>query len=545
MAVVAIDKKDLLAFVGKALDDGELARLVTDLGMPVEKITESEVQVDITPNRPDMFSAEGLGRAISSLAGIKTGLRNYSATDSGVSVSVERSVKKVRPYIAAAIARNVKMDDALVKSLVALQEKLHDTLGRRRRKVAIGFTDFNKLKPPFTYKAVKPDESPFIPLGQSEPWTPARILKELKQGQDYGYILEGHGQYPLICDSEGNVIALPPIITAEMVKITPSTRDVFIDVTGTSQHAVHECLKIICCALADRGAQIQSVNINYGKKTLTTPDLSPLKTMLPIRTVNKILGMDFTTEQIKEYLERMGHGVEIKEKGKLSVVSPTYRNDIFQEIDLAEDVAIAFGYNNFEPILPQFSSIGKRSPSDVRAGLIRDLMIGFGFTEVLAPYITNRATNFEKPMLGEHPAIHIKNPLTENFTMFRSWCIPSLLEILAASKDQKMPQKIFEVGHAAILVDGKPVEQEKLAAAICDPKTSFNEMRSIVEGVAYELGLKLEFAGLDSHPTFIPGRAVEIIMDGKPIGVFGEIHPQVLNNFGIEQPVTAFELKLA
>jgi len=544
MAVVAIDKKDLLAFVGKALDDGELARLVTDLGMPVEKITESEVQVDITPNRPDMFSAEGLGRAISSLAGIKTGLRNYSATDSGVSVSVERSVKKVRPYIAAAIARNVKMDDALVKSLVALQEKLHDTLGRRRRKVAIGFTDFNKLKPPFTYKAVKPDESPFIPLGQSEPWTPARILKELKQGQDYGYILEGHGQYPLICDSEGNVIALPPIITAEMVKITPSTRDVFIDVTGTSQHAVHECLKIICCALADRGAQIQSVNINYGKKTLTTPDLSPLKTMLPIRTVNKILGMDFTTEQIKEYLERMGHGVEIKEKGKLSVVSPTYRNDIFQEIDLAEDVAIAFGYNNFEPILPQFSSIGKRSPSDVRAGLIRDLMIGFGFTEVLAPYITNRATNFEKPMLGEHPAIHIKNPLTENFTMFRSWCIPSLLEILAASKDQKMPQKIFEVGHAAILVDGKPVEQEKLAAAICDPKTSFNEMRSIVEGVAYELGLKLEFAGLDSHPTFIPGRAVEIIMDGKPIGVFGEIHPQVLNNFGIEQPVTAFELKL-
>jgi len=545
MAVVAIDKKDLLAFVGKALDDGELARLVTDLGMPVEKITESEVQVDITPNRPDMFSAEGLGRAISSLAGIKTGLRNYSATDSGVSVSVERSVKKVRPYIAAAIARNVKMDDALVKSLVALQEKLHDTLGRRRRKVAIGFTDFNKLKPPFTYKAVKPDESPFIPLGQSEPWTPARILKELKQGQDYGYILEGHGQYPLICDSEGNVIALPPIITAEMVKITPSTRDVFIDVTGTSQHAVHECLKIICCALADRGAQVQSVNINYGKKTLTTPDLSPLKTMLPIRTVNKILGMDFTTEQIKEYLERMGHGVEIKEKGKLSVVSPTYRNDIFQEIDLAEDVAIAFGYNNFEPILPQFSSIGKRSPSDVRAGLIRDLMIGFGFTEVLAPYITNRATNFEKPMLGEHPAIHIKNPLTENFTMFRSWCIPSLLEILAASKDQKMPQKIFEVGHAAILVDGKPVEQEKLAAAICDPKTSFNEMRSIVEGVAYELGLKLEFADLDSHPTFIPGRAVEIIMDGKPIGVFGEIHPQVLNNFGIEQPVTAFELKLA
>ena len=545
MAVVAIDKKDLLAFVGKALDDGELARLVTDLGMPVEKITESEVQVDITPNRPDMFSAEGLGRAISSLAGIKTGLRNYSATDSGVSVSVERSVKKIRPYIAAAIARNVKMDDALVKSLVALQEKLHDTLGRRRRKVAIGFTDFNKLKPPFTYKAVKPDESPFIPLGQSEPWTPARILKELKQGQDYGYILEGHGQYPLICDSEGNVIALPPIITAEMVKITPSTRDVFIDVTGTSQHAVHECLKIICCALADRGAQIQSVNINYGKKTLTTPDLSPLKTMLPIRTVNKILGMDFTTEQIKEYLERMGHGVEIKEKGKLSVVSPTYRNDIFQEIDLAEDVAIAFGYNNFEPILPQFSSIGKRSPSDVRAGLIRDLMIGFGFTEVLAPYITNRATNFEKPMLGEHPAIHIKNPLTENFTMFRSWCIPSLLEILAASKDQKMPQKIFEVGHAAILVDGKPVEQEKLAASICDPKTSFNEMRSIVEGVAYELGLKLEFADLDSHPTFIPGRAVEIIMDGKPIGVFGEIHPQVLNNFGIEQPVTAFELKLA
>ena len=265
MAAIKIGKKDLLSLLG-GLTENEAIAAIWDLGMPVDAVSADEITVDITPNRPDMYSVEGLARAIASLTKKKPGMRAYTAKESGTSVVVDKSVKKIRPYICAAIARNVRMDDTLVKSLVALQEKLHDTLGRKRRKVAIGFTDLDKLKPPFVYQAVAPNRHAFIPLEQTEPWTPARILKDLKQGQDYGYILEGHKKYPLIVDSQGTVVALPPIITAEAPKITPSTRSIFIDVTGTSEHSVHDCLKIICCALADRGAEIQSVTIAYSKE---------------------------------------------------------------------------------------------------------------------------------------------------------------------------------------------------------------------------------------------------------------------------------------
>lgn len=545
MALITVSKKELLSLSWAELTDDELSQKITDLGMPVESITDSEISVDVTPNRPDMFSVEGLARALSSFAGVKAGLRSYSAKDSGITVTVDKSVKKIRPFIVAAAAKNLKLDEPLLKSLVALQEKLHDTVGRKRRKVSMGFTDLDKLKPPFTYKAVKLTEGAFIPLDFTEMMTPGQILETHPKGKDYGYILEGHKRCPLITDSEGTVVAMPPIITAESVKITPSTKNIFIDITGTSEQSIHDCLKIVCCALADRGAEIRAVTISRGATKLQTPDFSPIENSVSLGRINKLLGSDFDAEEAKEYLERMGHGIELGErKGRLKVLSPPYRIDILHEVDITEDVAIPYGYNNFAPTLPQFTSIGKQSDAEAAGSAATEIMLGMGFNEILAPYITSKETNFTKPLLGEHPAIHIKNPLTVELTMFRTWCIPSLLEILAANKDEKMPQKIFELGHAAGLEAGKPLEKRKLAAAACGPKACFSEIRSVLEALLLELGMKCEFGPLEKHPTFIQGRAAEILRDGKPIGVFGEIHPQVLNNFGIEQPVAAFEIEL-
>ena len=544
MAIVTVGKKDLLGLVGVELGDEELAGAVSQLGMPVEKIEGDEFAVDITPDRPDMLCPEGLARAVSSFLGEKPGLRDYAAKESQIEIHVDESVKKVRPFIAAAVATGVRMDDALVKSLVGLQEKLHDTVGRKRRKVAIGFTDFSRLKPPFTYKGVGPAESAFVPLEQDGAWTPERILKELKQGKEYGYVLEGHKRFPLIVDSAGTVVALPPIITAEGVKITPSTKNVFVDVTGTSRHAVSECLSIICCALADRGAEICSVVVNDGRRR-AYPCLEPEEAVLPMKRVDRLLGRHFDAEEAKELLERMGHGVEIDaKKAKLHVKVPPYRVDILHEVDLIEDIAIAFGYMNFAPSLPEFASIGAPSATEERDAAVREVMVGFGFNEVLAPYITGMEANFAKPMAPEQPAVRIRNPLTENAAMLRTWCVPSLLEIFAGSRDEKMPQRIFEVGDAVVVEGGKAIEKRKLAFAICDAGASFSVMKSVAESVLAEIGMGCGFAEMDSHPSFIPGRAAEILRNGVRVGFFGEVHPQVLNNFGIEQPVAAFEVEL-
>ena len=546
MAVITLSKKELLALAWAELTDDELQQKLSELGMPVESITGTEISMDITPNRPDMFSVEGLARALSSFIGVKAGLRTYSAKDSGITLNVDKSVRKIRPFIVAAVAKNVKLDEPLLLSLIALQEKLHETVGRKRRKVSMGFTDLDKLKPPFTYKAVKLSEGAFIPLESSEMMTPAQILETHPKGKEYGYILEGHKKCPLISDSEGTAVAMPPVITAESVKITPSTKNIFIDITGTSEQAIHDCLKIVCCALADRGAEIRAVTISRGARKLLTPDLSPIENSLALRRVNKVLGSDFEAEEVKEYLERMGHGIELgARKGKLAVKSPPYRTDILHEVDLIEDVAIPHGYNNFAPSLPGFVSVGRPLTSELRDASIRDVMVGMGFTEVLSPYITSREANFTKPLIPEHPAIHIKNPLTENLTMFRTWCVPSLLEILARGKEEKMPQMIFEIGDVAVPEAGKAREIRKLAAAVCGPKACFSAIKSFAEAALFETGLKCEFRSLESHPAFIKGRAAEIVREGKAIGVLGEVHPQALSNFGIEHPAAVFEIEIS
>lgn len=544
MALTRISKSQLFKLAGKTLTDEELNRQVTDLGMPVEFVNGDELGVEVTPNRPDMYSVEGLARALSSFLSVKTGLREYSAAPSGFRMVVDPSVKKCRPHIACAIARDVQVTDELLVSLIGLQESIHGTLGRKRRKVAIGFTDLDKLKPPFTYKAVGPEESPFVPIGETGQWTPARILAELKQGKEYGYILSGHKKYPMITDSAGSVVALPPIITGESVKVTTATRNLFIDVTGTSAHTVRHTLVILACALADRGARIGSVEVVTGEKTETTPDFTPSTAKLRLKSVTKLVGKGFSASETKALLERMGHGVtESAKKGVFDVTTAAYRTDILHETDLIEDVVIPFGYNNFETTTPKFVTAGKPSRKEEATGLARELMIGLGFTEALHGYITNPRTNFEKPLVPEGPCARIKNPLTENFTMFRTWCVPSMLETLSISKDERMPQKLFELGESARMEGEKPAEERKLCAAVCDPKASFNEMRSALESVGREMGARIELREA-SHPTLIPGRSAEILLAGKSVGLIGEVHPQALNNFGITQPVAVFEISL-
>jgi len=541
MASLRFSKKSLASLLGKKLSDAEITESLTLLGMPVDGIDGDEVLVDVTPNRPDMYSVEGVARALSAFLGLAPGLREYAAEDSGMAVEVDASVKKVRPFIACAVARNVPVDDELLVSLIALQEKLHDTVGRKRRKVAIGFTDLDKLAPPFTYRAVGPREVKFIPLEQKEEWTPERILAELKQGRDYGYIIMGHKKYPLIADSAGNVVALPPIITAEKVKVTPGTRAIFIDVTGTSEHAVNDALTIICCALADRGAEIGSVSISRDGKKEATPRLAPRDSTLRLKRMNALLGREFSAEEVVKLLSRMGHAAEAAGTA-VSVLSPCYRTDLLNEADLFEDVAIPFGYNNFEPTLPSFVTSGAPSAREERTEFVRELLLGLGYTETLQPFLSSEEAQFKKTLAPGTPAARIKNPLTENATLFRTWCIPSLLETLALNKNAPMPQKVFELGDVAVIEKGKPVETRKLACAICGPKASFNEMRSAVEALYRELGIAIKLEPL-KHPTFIPGRAATVMSKGEAVGAFGEIHPQVLNNFGIEQPTAVFEME--
>ncbi|MEM4347338.1 MAG: phenylalanine--tRNA ligase subunit beta [Candidatus Altiarchaeota archaeon] len=263
MPTVEFKFKELCSFLGKNFKPDELKERISMLGVDLERIDENKIVMEIFPNRPDLLSIEGFSRALKGVLNIESGLKYYHLFDSDTKIFVDKSVENVRPYIVGTIIKNISMDENFLISLMDLQEKLHVTHGRNRRKVAIGVHDFSKVKPNFTYKAVKPKEISFLPLDMSEEMTLEKILKKHPKGKEYSFILEGKERYPVLIDKNKNVLSFPPIINAELTRVTYETKEIFIDITGLDEIAINQALNIVTTSIAERSkeAKIYSVEI--------------------------------------------------------------------------------------------------------------------------------------------------------------------------------------------------------------------------------------------------------------------------------------------
>jgi len=261
MPSVEYDMGDLQHLLGRKLEVDFLKETVPMLGVGLDGIDKDKIILEIFPNRPDMLNIEGFARALKGFISAETGYKLYETVESGMTLFVDPAVDAVRPAVAGGVLLDVEMDDCTVKSIMDMQEKLHLTHGRNRAKVAIGVHDLDKIKPPFTYTAVDPESVSFVPLGMAEKMTLREILTRHPKGKDYAWTLEGKAKYPLFIDSMGEVLSFPPIINGELTKLTERTRNLFLDLTGTSQQAVDIALNIIATSLADRGGKIKTVEV--------------------------------------------------------------------------------------------------------------------------------------------------------------------------------------------------------------------------------------------------------------------------------------------
>ncbi|MFH0861777.1 MAG: phenylalanine--tRNA ligase subunit beta [Candidatus Altiarchaeota archaeon] len=261
MPSVEYDMGDLNHLLGKRYEPDYLKQAIPMMGVDLERLDEEKIVLEVFPNRPDMLSIEGFARALKGFLQIESGYKAYAAEPSGVEVLIDPSVDDVRPNVAAGIVSGVEMDDYTVKSIMGMQEKLHLTHGRNRAKVAIGVHDLDKVKPPFTYKAVDPKSATFVPLDTDERMSLYQIILKHPKGKDYAWTLDGKKKYPLFVDCMGEVLSFPPIINGELTKLTEYTRNLFVEMTGTSQQAVDTALNIMVTSLADRGGKIQTVQM--------------------------------------------------------------------------------------------------------------------------------------------------------------------------------------------------------------------------------------------------------------------------------------------
>ena len=544
MPVITIDKNDFCKLLGKDLSMKEIEDRLPMLGVAWEGKEKDEFSVEVNPNRPDMLSVEGLARAFSSFMNIKTGLRSYKAEKSLYMVRVDSSTKKVRPYIVCAAVTGIKMTDEFIKSLMQIQEKLHITHARKRRKAAIGVHDLDKVKFPLLY-TTKDTSFKFTPLGEQKEMKLDDILRHTSKGKDYGWILKKFDKYPMLMTAENKVMAMPPIINSIYTMVEEKTKNLFIDVTGTDEKTINEVLNIVVTALAERGGKIQLVKIKYPDRQIETPKLETSMMNLDPAYVNKLLGLNLTPYEMIEYLQSMGYEAMEVSKGNLQVVIPCYRTDIMHAMDLVEDIAIAYGYDKFEPEIPEISTIGEESQLETFSKTLRNSLVGYGLQEVVTFMLTNKENLFKKMRMEGKDFIETANPKTEEYSIVRNWLLPSLMEVLWRNRHREYPQNIFEVGDVielAPLSDTGAKTMRRLGIVVCHSKANFSEMKSLVESILSNLGVKDYKLEESKLPCFIHGRAAKIVIKNRDLGRFGEIHPEVISNWELEMPAAVCEI---
>jgi phenylalanyl-tRNA synthetase beta chain len=538
MPVVTFDYNDFLNLLGYKISKEELLEKLPMIGADLDGVEGDEISIEFFPDRPDLASVEGIARASRAFFDFKTGLKEYDVKKSDVVITVDSSVKKVRPFVVTALVKNVSMTDELIKSLMELQEKLHMGLGRNRKKVAIGVHNFEPVTPPFIYKAVDPDSVQFVPLNKVESMTLTQILEKHEKGVDYAHILKGFDKHPLIVDINNNVLSYPPIINGSLTEVTPFTTDLFIDVTGNDKKAINYALNIVVTALAERGGQIYSTTVKDGSEIFITPQINPVKMSLSLDYVNKILGTSLGADDVIKSLKKLGYNAIEKSKNELNVFIPAYRADILHEIDLVEDVAKGYGYENFDLEFSKALTFGKKLASQEFHDALRTIMIGLGFNEVTTFTISNDKDEFEKIGLKKETCVEIQNPIGEEFSCLRVGLISSLLKILNENRHHPLPQQIFELG---AVVNQEFRNKFKLGFVKIDAKANFTECKSLVEAVMRDVGIAYEIKDY-AHLGFVKGRCASVVVAGKNVGFFGELHPQTISNFELEHPIIAFEI---
>jgi len=539
MPVISFDYQDFKTLIKNDISKDELIKKLPMIGADLDKVEDDTINIEFFPDRPDLFCVEGIVRASRAFFNIEPGLMSYQIESSDITIHVDESVKTVRPIIRCALVKNVTMTDELISSLMDLQEKLHFGVGRNRKKVAIGVHNFEPIEPPFTYKAVDPQSFQFVPLAKVESMTLEQILTQHEKGIAYAHLLKDFDTYPLITDKYNNVLSFPPIINGTLTEVTPFTTDLFIDVTGTNLKAVNIALNIVTTALAERGGTIYSTKLIDNDKTIISPDLSPKKKELSLKYINKILGADSNAQTVIKALEKMGFDVNQKDRDVLEVLIPAWRSDILHEIDLVEDVAIGFGYDEFNKTLPEVFTFGRHLPDQQLRDNLRTIMVGLGFNEVTTFTISNGNDEFKKLGLEESNRVELLNPITEDYTCIRTSLISSLLKILAENKHHHLPQQIFELG---IIVNTHYTNSYHLAAVSTSAKAHFTKSKALVEGIMRDIGITSFEIVEKNHPGFVNGRCASIIKENQEIGYFGELHPKTILNFELEHPIIAFEL---
>ncbi|RQW09610.1 phenylalanine--tRNA ligase subunit beta [candidate division KSB1 bacterium] len=376
--------------------------------------------------------------------------------------------------------------------------------------------------------------------------TPNEILNQHPKGVNYKHLMDMYVKYPILTDANGLVLSMPPIINSDATKCKIGTRRLFVDVTGLSAAAVVDSLVTLVSALAELGGEVKSVRMNYPNGAQDTPDLTPGAIDISYDDAKKWLGLPFNRDEFMHYLRKMR--LNVTPRGDLyEVTYPAFRTDIRHEVDVFEDLAIGFGYEKIEPAVVPTLTIGEARPEEKMSTLVRQAMIGLGYTEIMTLLLQSVERHFTRLNLQpDSNHVIVENPKTVEQKVVRNHMLTGILETFNKNRRKTVPQKIFEIGNVVHLNAEKETgtdEYRHLAFSVIGPDAGYAAGRMTLDAILHELGWRGDYEAA-LHPSFTEGRCARITNENGLWALLGEIHPQVLNNFGLAYPVLYCEMRL-
>ncbi len=548
MTTISISKKDLLELIGKRrLSDEELAEALEMVKAEVKAFGPDEITLEVTADRADMFSAEGIARSLKGFLEVEVGAPKYPIREGEESfaVRVDESVKDIRPFVACAAVLGCSLGEEGLRQLIQLQEVLHKTHGRDRRKFAIGLHNFDVVKAPIVYTAKRFDEFSFTPLEESREMSGREIIERHPKGMEYGWIIKDKGLAPLLIDANNNVLSMPPIINSDLTKVGARTKNLFIDVTGTDLKAVEDALAILVANLAERGGEIVKFEVQEGSYAKRMePKIDHRVMTVSYNRLIEVTGIKVPLSEVVRCIMKSRLDVAVRGED-LDVGVPFYRVDVIDDVDIAEDFAIGYGYNRIAPEVPPVTTRGRELELVSFSRLCRELMIGYGFQEVLNYMFTSDKKLDDAYMYEKR--VRVAKPVSSDYTCLRTSLIPPLLDFLSDNTHVEYPQKIFEVGDVVLVdedLDERSLHDRRLAALYADYKAGYEDVQAVLYSLLRVLNVKFEVRR-DSRGLMIEGRCASVLIGDEVVGLIGEIRPEVLLEFKLQTPVAAFEISLS
>lgn len=543
------------------------------IGQPITEalgLDDVIFELEITPNRPDCLSMIGVCREIRAETGNTLRLPKITIEENDIDVNTVTSVTIDAPDLCSRYAARVIQGVKIGESPEWLKKRL-ESIGIGVINNIVDATNFVMMEfgqPLHAFDYNKLAENRIVVRCASE----GEKLTTLDEEER-----ELTPDMLVIADAD-KPVALAGVMGGYDSEITDSTYDVLLESANFSASSIRSTSKKLgmhteasyrferevdpegVIPALDRATQL-IVEIAGGSTCKGVVDVYPGKSELiqvQLRTdrVNFILGTKLDTPEIERILMNLGFGITQQEDNIFQVTVPSFRPDITREIDLIEEIARVYGYDKIPTSLPK-GDIPVPAPDNrsVMCSRIKHFLLGAGMMESVN-YSFSHPNCFDKIQVTEdnplRKTFELQNPLSPEMSILRTTLIPSLLENAQHNHNHQIDSiALFEIS-TVFAQDSEPLRMAGIitgeigGGVYGNPYKSpdFFDVKGIVEGILEVCNISDYTLLKTEEPTFHPGRNLEVILGEKRVGIFGEAHPTVQENYELPYKAYLFELDL-